>query len=199
MWRLIFSFLTFLNIWQFIYPFLIKFEIKCNILKLKGGISVKFFNKIKLEFKFRIKNGYIYIYFNNKERKEKLDKQNINVVFILNLINQLYFRHQLLNCNIISNFGFVLDSMITATTCGLIDVISKGIFSKVKNNKKLANIFVDVNPKYNEDIFNVRLKTNTRMNYEMRMSVVDIIYTLVFTIIHTMQNKLKGKVLSEKR
>ena len=193
MWRLIFSFLTFLNIWQFIYPFLIKFEIKCNVLKLKGGISVKFFNKIKLEFKFRVKNGYIYIYFNNKERKEKIDKKNININFVLNLINQLYFRHQLLNCNLISNFGFVLDSMKTATTCGFIDVMSKCVLAKVKNNKKSAHIFVEVNPKYNEDIFNLKL------NYEMRMSAVDIIYTLVFTIIRTIQNKIKGKVASEKR
>ena len=193
MWRLIFSFLTFLNIWQFTYPFLIKFEIKCNVLKLKGGISVKFFNKIKLEFKFRVKNGYIYIYFNNKERKEKIDKKNININFVLNLINQLYFRHQLLNCNLISNFGFVLDSMKTATTCGFIDVMSKCVLAKVKNNKKSAHIFVEVNPKYNEDIFNLKL------NYEMRMSAVDIIYTLVFTIIRTIQNKIKGKVASEKR
>ena len=192
MWCLIFSFLTFLNIWQFIYPFLIKFEIKCNVLKLKGGISVKFFNKIKLEFKFRIKNGYIYIYFNNKERKEKIDKKNINIVFISHLINQLYFRHQLLHCNIISNFGFVLDSMITASTCGFIDVASKCVLSKVKNNKKSAHIFVDVQPKYNEDIFNFRL------NYEMRMSVVDIIYTFVYTIIRTIQTKIKRKVLNEK-
>ena len=188
MWRLIFSFLTFLNIWQFIYPFLIKFEVKFNALKLKGGISIKFFNKIKLEFKFRVKNGYLYIYFNNKERKEKLDKKNINIVFIFNLINQLYFRHQLLNCNLISNFGFVLDSMITATTCGLIDVFSKGVFAKVKNNKKTAHIFVEVNPKYNEDIFNIRII------YEMRMSVIDILYTIAFTIIRTIQNKFRDKV-----
>ena len=187
MWRLIFSFLTFLNIWQFVYPFLIKFEIKLNALKLKGGISVKFFNKIKFEFKFRVKNGYIYLYFNNKERKEKIDKKNINIVFVLNLINQLYFRHQLLNCNLTSNFGFVLDSMITATTCGFVDVLSKCILSKVKNNKKSAHIFVEVNPKYNEDISNLRLV------YEMRMSVVDIIYTLVFTIIRTIRNKIREK------
>lgn len=188
MWRLIFSFLTFLNIWQFVYPFLIKFEIKCNVLKLKGGISIKFFNKIKFEFKFRVKNGYIYLYFNNKEKKEKIDKKNINIVFILNLINQLYFRHQLLNCSLTSNFGYVLDSMVTASVSGVIDVISKCVFAKVKNNKKTAHIFIDVNPKYNEDIFNIRL------DYEMRMSVVDIVYTFVFTIIRTIQNKIREKV-----
>lgn len=193
MWGLIFSFLTFLNIWQFVYPFLIKFEIKLNALKLKGGISVKFFNKIKFEFKFRVKNGYIYIYFNKKEIKEKIDNKNINIVFILNLIKQLYFRHQLLNCNINSNFGFVLDSMVTACVCGFIDVMSKCVLSKVKNNKKSAHIFVEVNPKYNEDIFNLRLI------YEMRMSVVDIIYTFTCAIIETIKQKIKGKVASEKR
>ena len=82
--------------------------------------------------------------------------------------------------------------MTTATTCGLIDVFGKSIFAKVKNNKKSAHIFVEVNPKYNEDIFNVRL------NYEMRMSVIDILYTLVYTVVRTIQNKIKGKVLSEK-
>ena len=187
MWQLIFSFLTFLNIWQFIYPFLIRFEIKCNVLKIKGGVSVKFFNKIKLEFKFRVKNGYIYIYFNKKEIKEKIDKKNINIVFILNLIKQIYFRHQLLNCNLISNFGFVLNSMVTASVSGIIDVVSKGVLSKVKNNKKSAHIFVEVNPKYNEDIFNLRLV------YEIRMSVVDIIYTFVCTIIATIAHNIREK------
>ena len=69
-----------------------------------------------------------------------------------------------------------------------IDVLSKCVLSKVKNNKKSAHIFVEVNPKYNEDIFNIRLI------YEMRMSAVDIIYTLFFTIFRTLQNKIKGKV-----
>lgn len=191
MWGVIFLFLTFLNIWQFIYPFLIKFEIKCNILKLKGGVSLKVFNKIKFAFRFRVKNGYIYIYFNNKERKEKIDKKNINIVFIANLIKQLYFRHQLLNCNLTANFGFMFDSMITATSCGFIDVFSKSILAKVKNNKKSAHIFVDIKPKYNEDIFNFRF------NYEMRMSAIDIIYTLIAAIIRTIESKIKGKVLSE--
>lgn len=187
MWRLIFSFLTFFNIWQFIYPFLIHFEIRCNILRLKGSVFIKFFNKIKLEIKFRIKNGYVYIYYKNKERKEKISNKNINIVFILNLVKQVYFRHQLLEANVISNFGYVHNSMITASVSGGIDVVSKCIMSKLKNNKKSAHIFVSVNPKYNEDIFNIKFV------YIMRMSAVDIIYTLVLTIIKTLARKLELK------
>ena len=153
-----------------------------------GNEVLKIFNKIKLDFKFRIKHGYIYIYFKNKEIKEKISDKNINIIFVLNLIKQIYFRHQLLNCNLISNFGFILDSRVTATICGYIDVISKCVLAKVKNNKKLAHIFVDVKPRYNEDIFNFRVV------YEMRMSVVDIFYTLIFTSIKTMIRKFNKKL-----
>ena len=58
----------------------------------------------------------------------------------------------------------------------------KGIIAKLKATAVQIN----------EDIFNLRL------NYEMRMSVVDIIYTFVFTIIETIKEKIKRKVLSEK-
>lgn len=177
MWRLIFSFLTFLNIMQFIYPFLIKVDVKCNILKLKGGVCFKFFNKIKFNIKFRVKNGYVYIYFNNKERKEKISKKNVNILFIVNFVKQFYFRQQWLDFKLTSNFGFVLDSCVTATSCGIIDLVSNSILSKIKNNKKSAHIFIDVEPKYNEDIFNIKIENITRI------SVFDIIYTLVVTII----------------
>lgn len=185
MWHLIFLFITFWVIWNVVYPFIIKFDIKINILKLKGVFKIKIFNKFNFEFKFRIKHGYIYLYFKNKEIKEKLTDKNFNVVFVLNLTKQLYFRHQLLNLSINSNFGFVLNSCATATCCGLIDVATKGIVSKIKNNKKTAHIFVEINPKYNEDIFNYRLY------YEMKIAVIDIMYSLAFTMIRTIQFKLK--------
>lgn len=187
MWRIIFSFLTFLNIWQFVYPFLIKFEIKLNAIKLKGVFSIKFFNKLKFEIKFRIKHGYIYLYFNNKERKEQLSNKNFNVRFVINLINQMYFRQQWLNFNFKANFGFVLDSCITANACGYIDVISKSLLAKIKNNKKSAHIFTQVEPKYNEDICNLRIVN------EIRMSVVDIVYSFIYTIIYTRRDNEKSR------
>jgi len=86
MWRLIFLFLTIINIWQIAYPFLIKFDIKFNILKLKGIVKFTLFNKINFEFKIRIKNGYIYINTKKKEKNEKITNKNINIIFFINLI-----------------------------------------------------------------------------------------------------------------
>ena len=179
MWGLIFLFFNFMNIMSSIYPFLMKMDVRLNILRLKGIIQFTIFNKFKFEFKFRIKNGYIYIYHKRKERKEKLTSQNINVVFIKNVINQFYYRQQLLNMDVSSNFGYNLDSCVTATTCGFIDVFSKSLLCKIKNNKKKAHIFTKVEPKYNEDICNLRIV------YEIRMSVFDIIYSLVFSVVNT--------------
>lgn len=175
MWRLIFLFLSFLNIWQFAYPFLVKFDVRFNILKLKGIIKLTVFNKFTFELKIRIKHGYIYINHKNRERKEKISNKNINIMFIFQLINQLYFRQQVLNINVISNFGYCNDSCTTAVVAGNIDVLSKTILGKIKNNKKSAHILVSIEPKYNEDIFNLRVIN------EFRISVFDLIYTFIYT------------------
>lgn len=162
-----------------IYPFLIKLDLRMNILRLKGSVKITIFNKLSFQIKFRIKNGYIYIYFNKKERKEQITNKNINLVFTGNLIGQFYYRQQVLNINFNSNFGYNLDSCITATGTGYIDVFSKCILSKIKNNKKSSHIFISNQPKYNEDICNMR------MVYEIRMSVVDIIYAFVYATKNT--------------
>ena len=187
MWDLIFLFLTFLNIWQFIYPFLIKFDIKFNIIKLKGKIKLTLFNKINFEFKIRIKNGYIYINHKNKNKKEKISNKNINILFFYHLFKQLYFREQYLDLSVKSNFGYLNDSSVTAVGSGYIDVLAKCFLSKIKNNKKLSHILVDVEPKYNEDIFNLRI-----INV-VRISILDLIYTFIYTKILIWRNYEKNR------
>jgi len=193
MWHIIFLFSIITNIMSVIYPFLIKFDLRLNVLRLKGSVKITIFNKFSFQIKFRIKNGYIYIYFNKKERKEQLTNKNINLVFMGNIIGQFYYRQQVLNVNFNSNFGYNLDSCVTATGSGYIDVLSKGSLSKIKNNKKSSNIFIFNQPKYNEDICNMRLV------YEIRMSVVDMIYAFVYAIKNTWseyenrKNKFKRK------
>lgn len=178
MWYLIFSFLTILNIMTFIYPFLINIDVRFNILRLKGTIYITIFNKIKFEFNIRIKNGYVYINHKNKLRKEKISNKNISIIFIFKLLNQMYFREQFLDFIVRSNFGCINDACVTAVVCGYIDVLGKSLLSKLKNNKKSSHIFIDVEPKYNEDIFNIRLY-NT-----IRMSVFDILYAVIYSLIY---------------
>ena len=170
-----------------IYPFLIKFDLRLNVLRLKGSVKITIFNKFNFQIKFRIKNGYIYIYFRKKERKEQLTNKNINLVFIGNIIGQFYYRQQVLNVDFKSNFGSNLDACVTATGSGYIDVFSKCVLSKIKNNKKSSNIFIFNQPKYNEDICNMRLV------YEIRMSVLDIIYAFVYAIKNTWGEYENGK------
>lgn len=175
MWYLFLMFAIFLLLFLIIFPFLIEFDIRFNILRLKGSLTIKILNKYVIDFKIRIKHGYVYINHKNKERKEKISDKNVNVMFILNFIKQLYFREQFLNLEIHSNFGYMYDAMLTAVISGTIDVITKSMIGKIKNNKKSTHILIDVKPKYNEDILNIRVQ-NT-----VRISIFDILYALILT------------------
>lgn len=186
MLHLFFLFSTVMNILSFIYPFLVKFDVRFNVLKLKGSVRIVLFNKINIEFKVRVKNGYIYINHKAKERREKISKKNNFLKFVMSFINQLYFREQFLTFDVISNFGYKNDACTTAVSCGAIDVFTKGMLTKLKNNKKNSHILVSVEPQYNQDIFNVRV-TNT-----IRVSIVDMLYALIYTRILTWRNYEKG-------
>ena len=67
MWYLIFLFVILLLLFVIVYPFLISFEVKFNLLRMKGVFTLILFNKIKIQFKLRVKNGYVYIYHNRKQ------------------------------------------------------------------------------------------------------------------------------------
>lgn len=170
---LIFSFIFLLILLFILFPFFIRFDIRFNILKLKGSFTIKIMNKYVLDFKIRIKHGYVYINYKNKERKEKISDKNVNVLFIFNIIKQLYFREQFVNLEIYSNFGYMYNSMITAVGSGLIDVLTKSALGKIKNNKKCAHILVDIKPKYNEDILNIRILNG------VVISIFDILYAFI--------------------
>ncbi len=176
---LIFLFVLLIVLMLIVYPFLISFEVKFNLLRLKGVLTLVLFGKLKLQYKLRIKNGYVYIYHNRKEKRYKLTDQDFNVVFFLNLIRQLYFRHQLLGFDLASNFGYMNDACVSAVGAGYIDILSKCVLSKVKNNKKSAHIFLNVEPKYNQDICSVKVKSS------VRMSLWDLLFSLAYTLINS--------------
>ncbi|MCQ2564948.1 MAG: hypothetical protein MJ152_03745, partial [Clostridia bacterium] len=95
MWRLLFL-LMLVVILIVVYPWFVRVDVKVNVLKLKAVVHLIFLNKIVVEYKVRIKNGYVYINHKNKQRKEKLSAKNVNIIFFLNLIKEMYFRQQLL-------------------------------------------------------------------------------------------------------
>lgn len=182
MWHLIFTFATAMNILGFLYPFLVSFDVKFNILHLHGVVTIKIFNKIKLDFTIRIKNGYVYINRKNKQRKEKIAKNNFILMLVYYFIGELYFREQFLNLSVMGYFGYNQNAQVTALGCAYGELFLKTFFSKIKNNKKSSHIFVGFEPNYNQDILNVQL-SNT-----VRISVFDLLYAFVYTLIKSWGN-----------
>ena len=155
-------------------PFLIKITFTCNVVKLKGMVKIKILFW-KNEMRFRIKNGYIYIYKNGKEIKEKISSKNVNLRFLIKFMSETYMRQKLCEMEFHSSFGYNLDSFVTAKISAYIDIISKSILSKIKHNKKSANIFTQIEPKYNEDVFNIRVKSY------VSNSLFDILIAFIMT------------------
>lgn len=182
MWYLIFLFVMFLLGVFALYPFLICYEVKFNLLKLKGAFNLILFGKIKIQYKLRIKNGYIYVYHNKKESRYKLTDKSFNVIFFINLIKQLYFRHQLKSFDFLSNFGYLNDARVSAVATGYIQWFALMVLSKIKNNKKSAHIFVNIEPKYNQDVCSLRIKSG------VYISLFDILYSLAYTAIYSWRN-----------
>ncbi len=170
-----------------VYPFLISVEVKFNALKLKGVFTLILFGKFKIQFKLRVKNGYVYIYHKRKELRYKLTDQSFKVIFFLNFVKQLYFRHQLILFDLASNFGYSNNACVSAVGAGYIQVFSKAILAKIKNNKKSAHIFVNVEPKYNQDICSIRIKSS------VRLSVFDILYSLAYTLVYSWRSYEKSR------
>ena len=187
MWYLIFLFVIFILLLLIVYPFLISVEVKFNLLRLKGVFTLVLLGKFKLQYKLRVKNGYVYIYHNRKEKRFKLTDQSFNVIFFLNLVKQIYFRHQLLFFDMFSTFGYSNDACVTAVGAGYFDVIGKSVFCKVQNNKKSAHIFVNVEPKYNQDICSIRAKSS------IRVSIWDMLYSLAYTLIYSWRSYEKNR------
>lgn len=151
-----------------------------NILNMSGNvfIGVGFFRLINL--KVKIKNSYIYITKKGVTYKEKLTPTNVDVVFVKNLIKEIYFRTVLINLKEVSNIGVENNAMQTSLLSAVLDVVVKATFAKIKNNKKLAHIFVENSAKYSEDCLLICLTSVFETN------LFDMVYTIV-------KSKLKSK------
>lgn len=178
-------------IWQILLIFIIllliisipiKFKVVFNVLKLSGEIKINVFKLINYKIKVKFKGQYVYVTKNTKTYREKLSAKNFNIAFALETIKQLYFRLILDRLIFVSESGYYNDAMITAIGTGVIDVVSKSIYTKILHNKKSAHILIDNEPKYNQDCLNFKIEG--RVN----ISIFDVLYSIVNSLLN-----LKGE------
>ena len=148
---------------------------KFNILNMSGEIYVTIMGIKIIKLKVKIKNNYIYITKKGITYKEKLTPSNIDVVFVLNLINALYFRCRLYSMAQTSEIGYVNNALTTALFTASTDILFKTIFGIIKNNKKSSHIFILNSAKYNEDCLILNLELNFSLN------ILDALYCLITT------------------
>jgi len=166
-------------------PIMFKTWLKLNILNMSGEVRVSLLCFHIIKFKFKVKNNYIYITKKGLTYKEKLTPSNIDVVFVLNLINALYFRTKIYTFAENTEIGYKNNALTTSIMTALVDVLFKSIFSVIKNHKKSTHIFLINSPKYNDDCLYLNLETSFSIN------LFDLLYSLILTKIKSKGEKFE--------
>ena len=156
-------------------PIFVDIKIEIKLLTLSGKVSIVIMGIPIIRVKVRIVGNEIIIVSKKKTTRQKIDKENQNLAFINKLISMLYFRQHITRVDINGQFGYKNNALTTSIISSIFLVSVVGLFSKLKNNKQDANIHVVSVPKYDRDIFEVRLAS------KFNMSLFDIIFTLVIT------------------
>ena len=168
-WQIILLIIIFL----LIIPIPIKLNCSFNVLRLSGQVDIRVLKFINYNIRVRFRGAYVYVTRKNKTRREKLTSTNYNVAYVMQLIRQLYFRLVLTSLTFVSEEGYYNDAMITAIGSGIIDIISKCAKGRILHNKKSAHIFIQNQPRYNQDCLNLKLKC------EIKISLFDIFYSII--------------------
>ena len=107
-------------------PLTIQAKISFNVMNMAGEFSIKIWFIKLTKVKVKIKKNYIYITKKGITYKEKLAPNNIDIVFVLNLLKGLYFRSMLINFSEKAEIGYKNNAMTTAFACASLDLAFKG-------------------------------------------------------------------------
>ena len=171
-WQIILLIIIFL----LIIPIPIKFKVVFNILRLSGAVEVAILKFINFKIRVRFRGAYVYITQNNKTRREKLTAKNFNIVFVVQIIRQLYFRTILRDLKFVGDVGYYNDAMVTAMASSAIDIVAKCLSARILHNKKSAHIFISNDTKYNQDCLNLKIEG------KVNISIFDVIYSIINTL-----------------
>lgn len=164
----------------FTFPIKCRTWFKFNILNMSGEMFVTIIGLKVIKLKVKFKNNYIYVTKKGITYKEKLAPSNVDVVYVLNLINALYFRTRLYTFAENSEIGYKNNALTTSLMTASVDILFKSAFGIIKNHKKSSHIFLINSPKYNDDCLILNLEAIFSLN------LLDLAYCLVST-------KLKSK------
>lgn len=156
-------------------PFNTRVSLKLNVLNLSGELCVQIFAIKMIKLKIKIKGNFIYITKKGITYKEKLTANNVDVIFVIKFVANLYFRMKINEIFEAGQYGIKDDALSTSILCSGFDLLIKSALAKIKNNKKLSHIFIINCAKYNEDCLNFKLECDFNIN------IADILYSFVLS------------------
>lgn len=170
----------------FLSPVFIQGKATFNIQTKAGVFSIFIFGIKILYYMYEIK-GKTIILKNQKETKQtEVSLENNDLLFIEFLVKQVKDKTRLKELYVFYNLG-VGDAFLTAMVGGFINVAVLTFFTSLKSKKPTASLGIYDTISYNKSIFEIALKT------KISISLIDIVYSLINSVILTWKTKVKEK------
>lgn len=157
-----------------------------NVIEMSGAIGI---------FLYKCKLSHELIWFENKKlytRKEdsieskEFEFSSKEMIFVEKLINQIKDKTRLKEISIFYNLG-VGDAFESAMIAGHINTILMILLGIIKNQKPTASVGVYDTISYNREVCQFAIKT------VMSISLFDVVYSLIRSVILTKRNINKEK------
>ena len=179
--------IPFFLILLFFLPIKLEGRVSFNVLDKTGAFGIFLF-KIKLDYQqFWIENKKIISKKENSLESHELSMQSKEVLFIKMLASEIKDKTRLKELSVFYNLGSG-DAFISAMLGGFINTTLISFLSSIKNAKPTASLGVYDTISYNRKICQFALKC------VMSISLFDVVYSLLHSVILTKKNqkKLKG-------
>ena len=178
--------IPFFLILLFFIPVKLEGRVSYNVLDKTGAFGI-FVYKLKIDYQqFWIENKKIISKKENSLESHEISIQSQEMLFIKMLIKEIRDKTRLKEISIYYNLG-TGDAFASAMLGGLINTSLLCFLSSIKNAKPTASLGVYDTISYNRKICQFAVKT------VMSISLFDIVYSLLHSVILTKKNQIKIK------
>lgn len=157
-----------------VYPLTLRLKVYYNAKKNTGKLQLKFFNLNVTDLMFSIHVGYIK--FTNRKHRNfylpiEFSEQAIQEYnnFQEILFKKTYFKKMA----IYFNFGNKDNAFVSAMACGIVDIVTKILYSILKTKKSEVLFESKVYPNFNSNVIKIGLKA------KISISIYDLLWSFL--------------------
>ena len=170
----------------FMFPVFVQAKATFNIQSRAGVLAIHIYGIQLVYYLYEIKGKTIVVKNQNDTKQVELDIDNNDLLFVQILIEQIKDKTRLKQLYVFYNLG-AGDAFLSAMLGGVFNIAVLTFFTTLKSKKPTASLGIYETISYNKTLFEVAIKS------KMSISLVDVVYSLINSVILTWKTKSKAK------